>query len=240
MPMATAGVGGSRIPSIGKDLSMLSNNRQKAALYPPQALDPKLEALLRLKLAASVTYLYEPGIRQHIQAALRAGATRAEIFEVIKLSTVIGIHSVAVGLPILNDELAKVGIANEPVAPAAPIPVCDTLRSAGGMNPDWEPIYDVSPDWLESFLAAAAGIWRDDVLPLLWIEFLCIVGDASVTHMYSSGTRRHIHAALALGASREQILAVLAIAADQGRDAVDVALPILDELTGTESIGENK
>lgn len=202
-----------------------------------QVLDPKLEALLRLKLAASVTYLYEPGIRQHIRAALRAGATRAEIFEVIKLSTVIGIHSVAVGLPILNEEA---GTANELIPPAAPTPVCDTLRRSGAMNPDWEPIYDVSPDWLESFLAAAAGIWRDGVLPVLWIEFLCIVGDASVTHMYSSGTRRHIHAALALGATREQILAVLAIAADQGRDAVDVALPILDALTGTESNRETK
>ncbi len=49
---------------------------------------------------------YEPGLRVHIRNALRQGATPAEIMEVLELtaclaSTLLGVHTVSVGLPIL-------------------------------------------------------------------------------------------------------------------------------------------
>jgi alkylhydroperoxidase/carboxymuconolactone decarboxylase family protein YurZ len=54
---------------------------------------------------AAATHLFEPGIRQHVRNALALGATREEIMEVIELVSVIGIHSCAVGVPILIEEL---------------------------------------------------------------------------------------------------------------------------------------
>ena len=51
--------------------------------------------------------MYEPGLRVHIQNALRYGATVQEIMEVYQLTAVLGIHTVTFGMPALIDELAK-------------------------------------------------------------------------------------------------------------------------------------
>jgi len=44
---------------------------------------------------------------RHIQNALKAGATKEEILEVIQLTIVMAIHSCNLAIPILMEELAK-------------------------------------------------------------------------------------------------------------------------------------
>ena len=68
-------------------------------------LEPKVKELIYTAFDVSATHLYEPGLRQHIRNALQYGATREEVMEVIELASVIGIHSCAVGVPILLEEL---------------------------------------------------------------------------------------------------------------------------------------
>ena len=53
--------------------------------------------------------------------------------------------------------------------------------------------------------------------------------DASVTHMYAPGTRRHIKGALALGATMEEIMETLKIATSFGQETINMAIPILAE-----------
>jgi alkylhydroperoxidase/carboxymuconolactone decarboxylase family protein YurZ len=192
-------------------------------------LDPKLETFIRLAVDVSATSLYRPGVRSHIRRALDLGATRAEILEVITLMSVVGIHAPATGLPILEEELAGTAEAATVQAPQHPTPVCDWFRSRGSFNSEWELLYRWSPDWLERFLAVAVPFWQDGGLPPLWVELLCVAGDVSVTHLYDSGTRRHIRTALTLGATREQILRVLQIVAEQGFASHEVGVPILDD-----------
>jgi alkylhydroperoxidase/carboxymuconolactone decarboxylase family protein YurZ len=194
-------------------------------------LDPKLVALIRLNLDVTATHLYRPGVSRHVREAIRLGATRAEILEVFKLASVVGIHACAVGVPALAEELARAGIPDEPavasVTPGA-TPVCDAVRANGMFNPLWETLYRWDPQYLEKFLAMGFGLWQDNILPPLWIEFRCIAGDAAITHMYGHGTQRHIEAALRLGATRAQILAVLKIASLQGIEACELAVPMLE------------
>jgi alkylhydroperoxidase/carboxymuconolactone decarboxylase family protein YurZ len=196
---------------------------------PATALDPKLEAFVRLAIDVSATHLYRPGVRRHIRSALDLGASRDEILEVITLMSVVGIHAPATGVPILEEELSGRGDAGAVREPEHPTPVCDWFRSSGQFNPDWELLHRWSPDWLERFLAVAVPFWQDGALPPLWVELLCVAGDAAVTHMYDSGTRRHIRTALELGATREQLLQVLQVVAEQGFQSHEVGLPILDE-----------
>ncbi|MFK8332221.1 carboxymuconolactone decarboxylase family protein [Pseudomonas sp. BJa5] len=191
-------------------------------------LDPKLVALIRLNIDVTATHLYAPGVRRHVRDALRLGATRAEILEVFKLASVVGIHACALGVPILAEEMANAGIADLPVAAGA-TPVCDAVRANGMFNPLWDKLYQWDPAYLEKFLAMGFGLWKDGILPPLWIEFLCIAGDAAITHLYGHGTRRHIQAALQLGASREQVLEVLKIVSLQGIEACELGVPMLDE-----------
>ena len=60
-----------------------------------------------IAINAATTHLYAPGTRRHMQNALKAGATKEEIFEAIQLTTVMGIHAMNLGLPMLNEEVEK-------------------------------------------------------------------------------------------------------------------------------------
>ena len=191
------------------------------------SLDPKLTALIRLNIDVTATHLYAPGVQRHLRAALDAGATRAEVMAVFRLAAVVGIHALALGVPMLESELARRGMADEPVRQFA-TPVTDAVRAKGMFNPLWETLSHWDPVWLERFLAMGLPLWTDGVLPPLWIEFLCISGDAAITHMYGHGTQRHIEAALRMGASREQVLDVLKIVSLQGIESMELALPMLD------------
>ena len=53
--------------------------------------------------------------------------------------------------------------------------------------------------------------------------------DASYTHMYAPGTRRHIKGALAAGATVEEIMEVLKLCVVQGVQACNLGIPILAE-----------
>lgn len=68
-------------------------------------LEPKIKELIYIAVDAATTHLYEPGLRQHIKNALKYGATREEIMEVLELVSVLGIHACTMGVPVLMEEL---------------------------------------------------------------------------------------------------------------------------------------
>jgi alkylhydroperoxidase/carboxymuconolactone decarboxylase family protein YurZ len=70
-------------------------------------LDDKTKELILIALNASTTHLYAPGVRRHIQNALKQGATRGEILQVIELTTMLGIHACNLAVPILAEELER-------------------------------------------------------------------------------------------------------------------------------------
>ena len=70
-------------------------------------LPDKTKELILIALNAATTHLYAPGVRRHIQNALKLGATRDEILQVIELTTVLGIHGCNLAVPILAEELDK-------------------------------------------------------------------------------------------------------------------------------------
>jgi alkylhydroperoxidase/carboxymuconolactone decarboxylase family protein YurZ len=69
------------------------------------ALDAKTIELIGIALDVSCTSMYAPGVRRHIQRALKAGATKEEITAVLQLASLQGLHSVCLGAPILLEEL---------------------------------------------------------------------------------------------------------------------------------------
>lgn len=68
-------------------------------------LDQKTKELILIAINAATTHLYGPGVRRHIQNALKNGATQGEILETIQLTTVMGIHSCNLAIPILLEEI---------------------------------------------------------------------------------------------------------------------------------------
>lgn len=76
-------------------------------IYASGIMNPRDLELLSIALDASVTHMYAPGTQRHIQNALRAGATVAEIMEALKICVALGFQSCNLGVPILAEELAK-------------------------------------------------------------------------------------------------------------------------------------
>ena len=79
------------------------------------------------------------------------------------------------------------------------------------------------------FMATGGGIYGSGVFSPKEIELLSIAFDASYTHMYAPGTRRHIKGALKAGASVEEIMEVLKLCVVQGVQACNLGVPILAE-----------
>jgi len=69
-------------------------------------LPPKVKELIYIAVDASVTHLYEPGLKLHMRKAMEQGATPEEILEVLELISVLGIHSCTVGVPALAEVVA--------------------------------------------------------------------------------------------------------------------------------------
>jgi len=110
-------------------------------------------------------------------------------------------------------------------------PVCDRLRSTGNWNPNWEPFAELDPAWTEKFMSMAMAPMLSGVLDPKTVEFLAIAVDASCTHMYGPGVRRHVRKALELGATKEEITAVLQCVSVLGIHSMSIGAPILlDEL----------
>ena len=191
-------------------------------------LERKLVELIGVALNAACTNLNAEGTRRHIRAALEAGATREQILLVLKCASVMSIHSCSLGAPILLEEATIAGVQKQ-TTPNPATPACDKMKAVGQWNVAWSPFYDLDPQWTDEFMATGLGIYASGALPAKDVELLSIAFDASFTHMYAPGTRRHIKNALKAGASIEEIMEVLKLCVAQGVQACNLAIPILDE-----------
>jgi len=108
-------------------------------------------------------------------------------------------------------------------------PLCDRLREVGEWNPAWDPFHELDPHWTEKFMAMGLAPMLQGALDAKTIEFIAIAVDASCTHMYAPGVRRHIRKALDLGATQEEIAAVLQCVSVLGIHTMSLGAPILQE-----------
>jgi len=106
----------------------------------------------------------------------------------------------------------------------------DRREATGNWNPDWEPFARLDPRWTEKMLALAIAPAVAGVLDPKTIELIGIALDASCTHMYAPGVRRHIQRALKAGATKQEITAVLQLASLQGLHSMCLGAPILLEV----------
>jgi len=191
-------------------------------------LPRKFVELVGVALNAACTNLNPDGSRRHIRNALKAGATRDEVLTILKMASVMSIHSCSLGAPILLEE-ARAAAVMPAAKPRGPTPACDKMKAAGQWNDAWGPFFELDPVWTDEFMAAGIGIYGSNVFTPKEVELLSIAFDASYTHMYAPGTRRHIKGALKAGATMEEIMEVLKLCVVQGVQACNLAIPILAE-----------
>jgi len=210
-------------PQLTQLLEKMTANPWSNGILPRKTVE-----LVGLAVNAACTNLNANGTRQHIRGALDAGATRDEIFMVLKMASLLSIHTCSLAAPILLEEAQAAGVKPAPKTPGA-TPVCDKMKAVGQWNTAWDPFFQLDPVWAEEFIAAGAPVYIGNVLQPKLAELLSIAFDASITHMYAPGTRRHIKAALKHGATMEEIMEVLKICVAEGAQACNLGVPILAE-----------
>ena len=202
--------------------------RAGASPWNSGVLPRKEVELIALALSCACTNLNGPGTRRQIRAALDAGASRDEVVWVLKGGAAMALHSCSLGVPILLEEMEAAGVTASG-GPKPATPACDQMKELGQWNTAWDPFYELSPLWTEEFLAFGVGLYTGGVFTPKFTELISIAFDASVTHMYAPGVRRHIKGALKAGATPEEIMAVLQICVSMGLEACALGVPILAE-----------
>lgn len=108
-------------------------------------------------------------------------------------------------------------------------PVCDAMRAAGEWNSAWDLAYGMDPAWVEKFMAMGVHAMTSGGLDAKTRELIAIAVDASCTHLYSPGVRRHVRKALEVGATPAEVLSVLQMVSVLGIHSVALGVPMLAE-----------
>ncbi len=210
-------------PTSAEQCLKMTTNPWKNGILPRKTVE-----LIGLAVNAACTNLNADGTRRHIRGALEAGAGREEILMVLKMASFLSIHTCSLAAPILLEEAKAAGVQPTPKQVGA-TPACDKMKAAGQWNTAWDPFVELDPEWTEEFIAVGVSVYVGGALSPKLAELLSIAFDASVTHMYAPGTRRHIKAALKHGATVEEIMEVLKICVAEGVQASNLGVPILAE-----------
>jgi alkylhydroperoxidase/carboxymuconolactone decarboxylase family protein YurZ len=192
-------------------------------------LDSKTAELVSLAAHAACTTLYAPGIRRHVGRAFDEGATVPEVMDVLEMISSIGVHSVTEGVPLLVEEAGLPDDATE-----SEMAEKERIKEAfeadrGYWDELWEELLQLDHEYFEAYLNYSAHPWRHGALDPVVREFVVVAADASTNHLYLPGLRIHIRNALDLGATREEVLAVIEIASLIGVTTVTESLPIVIE-----------
>jgi len=191
-------------------------------------LEPKLCDFVMLAASASVTHLNREAVALHIEGALRHGATRNEILEVLQIASVLGIHAYMVGVPVLLDELVAAGTPLDTVFPldhAFEHVKSQFAEQRGYWSDQLQSMVRSSPTFFEGYTAFSSTPWRSGTLAPVVKELLYVAIDVSTTHLFEPGVRIHTRNALRYGATPAQILQVMQIVSCLGMQSFLIGTP---------------
>lgn len=194
-------------------------------------LSDKVKEFIYIAVDANATHMYLPGVRQHMKAALKFGATGQEIMEVLELSATLGIHAMNIGVPILVEVLKEKGLRDGPseLTDFQERVKAEFTETRGYWHEFWDDMLEFDPEIFAAYTKFSSVPWRTGTLDPKVKEFVYIAFDAAATHLYTKGLKLHIENAIGYGATAQEILEVMEIASVIGIHAVTSSAPILAE-----------
>ncbi|MFM1653791.1 carboxymuconolactone decarboxylase family protein [Brevibacillus sp. B_LB10_24] len=198
--------------------------------YKNNGLDAKTRELLQVALSASPTSLHKETLEIHMRNAIAQGATEQEIFEVLKVVSVLGVHTCAVGVPILVEELGKDQEHPKEWTDSQSKRKAKFIETMGYWNAFRETLLDNDEHFFDSYYDYLTDPWHSDILSPKLKEFIYIAIDSSTTHLFEAGIRVHIRNALKYGATFEEIMEVYKLTSAQGVNTFYVGIPILQSI----------
>jgi alkylhydroperoxidase/carboxymuconolactone decarboxylase family protein YurZ len=175
------------------------------------ALEPWVRELIGLAIYAAVNTLYGPGISRHLKAALDTGATPAQVLQTLELTSVLGIHTITVALPIVLEELG-IEASDEFDAEQEQLKA-DFISRRGSWTPLWNSLLQVDREFFRAYTAFSSVPWsqQEGSLSPKVREFIYVAIDASTNHLMVPGIRAHVANAIRYRATLDELLEVLEI-----------------------------
>lgn len=192
-----------------------------------EVLDAKTYELIQVAISSSPTHLSKDATAYHMAEALKDGATKEEIAEVLKVVSILGVHTCAVGVPIVMKHLPQ---AKTPLTPAQQQLKERFIETMGYWNDFRDDLLRFDTAYFEQYFEFLTLPMRRGILTPKLIEFIYIAIDASTTHLFDKGIDVHIQGAIEKGATKEEIMAVIQITAGQGFHTLLEMLPLLDNV----------
>jgi len=121
--------------------------------------------------------------------------------------------------------------------PAERFPLTEEQIASGDWNPLWDTLREWDPEFVEAYIAFRSAPRKKGRLSPVMRELILVAVNASTTHLYAPGVKRHMENALKLGATREEILEAIQLTTLVGIHSCNLAVPILKELTEREVPG---
>lgn len=192
--------------------------RLRSVPVEKKKLPKKIQELILLAVDAACTTLYQPGIEAHTAAAIAAGASAEEIVETLQLSSVLGIHAMSVGVPLLMEVLEEqpgqtFSIDSELDAHQQELKA-DFRGKRGYWGPTWDALVRIDPDFFAAYTEFSSVPFRKDrnaLSPKVKELVYCAI-DCSTTHLYGPGLKLHIRNAMRYGATTEEVMEVFELA----------------------------
>ncbi|MFE4706345.1 carboxymuconolactone decarboxylase family protein [Peribacillus simplex] len=217
---------------LKKDAKFL--NILKSLITSPNdnVIDAKSRELINVALSSSPTSLCKETLTVHMKNAIMHGATEEELLEVLKLVSVLGMHTCAVGIPVLDKEIVNYG--NQPkeicLNHEQEILKNKFIDKMGYWNSFRDTLLENDEQFFESYFNYLTNPWESDILTSKLKEFIYIAIDSSTTHLFTKGIRVHIKNALKYGATFEEIMEIFKITSAQGVNTFYTSIPILKEV----------
>lgn len=201
------------------DLRLLAQQRL-ATVEAGGSLDSLERSLVALGIASSVTSLDEVAVERAIGDAFAAGASVAQVQEIVTLVSALGVHS----LMATAATIARLA-ADHGKALATDL---DERQSAlwqrlVGDDPYWmgfrtampgflEALIRLSPAQFEAFFSYCQLPWIERAVRARTKELVALACDATPAHRFKPGFVLHLENAIALGVGRRSIIEVIDMA----------------------------
>jgi alkylhydroperoxidase/carboxymuconolactone decarboxylase family protein YurZ len=212
--------------------------RMYAVPWRKGQLSQVFKRLVELTVNAAATHLHVPEISPAVRRALDAGATPAQILEVLELSATVGIHAMNIGVPLLVEVLEERGRTQPAELDAEQRRLKEWFTTERGYwHEFWDEMLELDPEMFGAYTEFSTVPWRTGTLSAAKKELIYISHDIAATHLYVPGTKIHIRNALDHGATVGHVLEVMEIASMVGVQGVTTTMPLLIRELADRGIG---
>ena len=191
------------------------------------SLSDKLRELIYVATNCSPTHFFERGVRQHGRFARGFGATLEELIAVAMIVSTVGVQTYLLGAAAL-EELVPGALPTKDHESHARAVLKKHVELLGAALPEVNAAISVDPAFYDVWLNfAATAVGTQGPLSPKDSHLIALAAYAQCTQLSGTGVRQHMRAALAHGATPNEIIDVCKLITSMGVHAVALAVPVL-------------